>query len=214
MLITHIFLDLDDVCNIFTMHALSRVGCKVEPNELEKYDPKWGFDIVKAANSLLTPITGSDLAFESAEAFWDKLTGPEVWRDAPESPEFRPLLAFCRAVARRNICLLTSPVRDPGCVTGKMEWIHRHMPKWMHRQFLIGPQKHLLASEVALLIDDSDENVNAFRTAGGYASLFPRPWNSRHELWRDPLGTVFSDVTRIVRAHDRTGAQLRPPAKA
>lgn len=172
MIPIRIFLDLDDVCNKFTMHALKAVGCPVEAHELNKFLPEWGFDIVKAANAL------HPTHIFSLESFWESI-GQEVWVTAPESDEFKKLLTSCaRLVGKENVCILTTPVKDPASLAGKLEWIHAHCPAWMHRQYLMGPQKHLLATNGSLLIDDSDVNVDTFRIYGGQAILIPRPWNS------------------------------------
>ncbi|KKL56726.1 hypothetical protein LCGC14_2242540 [marine sediment metagenome] len=96
MIPTRIFLDLDDVCNDFTMHALKHVGC------LGSYDPKWGFDIIAAANGL------SSYSKFTPDAFWG-LMAREVWASLPESEEFHSLLSKCeKLVGRENICILTA----------------------------------------------------------------------------------------------------------
>ena len=91
---------------------------------------------------------------------------------------------------------MTTPVEDPESLAGKLEWIHKYFPEWMHRQYLMGPQKHLLAGPGSLLIDDSEENVEKFRQHDGQAILVPRPWNSlnrantmKHIIWN--LDTIF-----------------------
>lgn len=176
MIPTKIFLDLDDVCNFFTMHALAAVGCPVEARELDAFDPKWGFDIIEAANRL------HEVHDFTMKSFWDAIDR-EVWISAPESDEFGSLLSACAdLVGRKNVCILTTPTRDPECLAGKLEWIHDHFPPWMHRQYLMGPAKHLLAQPGALLIDDSDLNVKQFRIHGGSAILVPRPWNPLHKV--------------------------------
>jgi len=188
-MIKRIFIDLDDVLNQFSMHALQMLGCPVTPGALSKYDPKWGFDLTQAANAL-----HEELYFDT-ERLWSELNGPDVWAQAPKSKEFWPLLNFCEAmVGRKNICILTSSVSDPECLSGKAEWIQRHCPRWLHRQFLVGPQKHLLARVGRILIDDSDENVEMFRKHGGEAVLFPRPWNTLHAKYKEPLVHVFMET--------------------
>ena len=175
MIPTQIYLDLDDVCNAFTMHALNYVGCYCDAFDFNKYNPGWGFDIVKAANGL-----HPSPAIFSREYFWSRIDR-NVWANAPESTEFKWLLEQCEAlVGRENICILTTPIEDPECLAGKLEWIHRYCPKWLHRQYLMGPQKYLLARPDALLIDDSDKNIDEFESCGGQVLLVPRPWNSLH----------------------------------
>ena len=52
MIPKRILLDLDDVCNRFTMYALKRVGCPVDELAYRDFNPAWGWDIVQAANEL------------------------------------------------------------------------------------------------------------------------------------------------------------------
>ena len=175
MIPTRIFLDLDDVCNDFTIYALKSAGALPWTATFDSYDPKWGFDIIAAANALQSFCTFT------SKTFWDLITR-EVWASLPESKEFRSLLSKCEElVGRENICILTTPIIDPDCAAGKLEWIYEHFPTWMHRQFFIGPQKWLLARPDALLIDDSDTNIKTFRGHGGQALLVPRPWNVLHK---------------------------------
>jgi len=176
-MIERIFLDLDDVLNRFTMYALKHVGCQVDVFDASGYyDYHWGFDIVHAANILghYYPLP------YVAETFWEQI-GREVWANCPVSDECYELIETCaRVVGKGNLCILTSPIKDPECAAGKMEWIHRNLPPWLHRQFFIGTPKHLCASPSALLIDDCDANVNCFMRNGGQVILFPRPWNIAH----------------------------------
>jgi len=159
------------------MPALAHVGCDIDPTSFNDFDPTWGFDILKAANALCPNWEPFTLA-----SFW-RAFGRKEWANFPVSDEFQWLLNSCKAlVGRENIYILTTPILDPDCAAGKMEWIYKYCPKWLHRQYLIGPCKHMCARPNALLIDDSDENVNKFREHGGQALLVPRPWNSLHEV--------------------------------
>ena len=193
MIPTKIYLDLDDVLNAFTLHALNNVGCPVEAFDFHKYKPEWGFDIIKAANALYHP----HFLELTRESFWSMI-GRDVWRDAPESTEFKWLLEQCEElVGRENICILTTPINDPECLAGKLEWIHAHCPKWLHRQYLMGPQKYLLAQPDALLIDDSDKNANEFANHGGQTILVPRPWNPLHRAnTRQELASIFGELLK------------------
>lgn len=180
--ITDIFLDLDDVCNNFTMYALNHVGCPVNSGDYSQFDQQWGWDIVRAATAL-----HPKRAF-STEGFWGCITR-NVWADAPLSGEFWNLLDRCtKLVGQDHVFILTCPTRDPDSLAGKLEWIQKVLPSKMHRQFLIGPPKHLCAKPNSLLIDDRETNVDAFRAAGGHAIIMPRPWNCMRD--RDPWGHV------------------------
>lgn len=194
MIPTRIFLDLDDVLNEFTMHALAHVGCFVNVESFDDFRPEWGFDIIKAANSL-HPCRSSKQVF-TEEKFWSFFSRGD-WRNLPESMEFEFLLRQSETwVGRENICILTTPILDPDCSAGKVEWIYNHCPKWLHRQYLIGPPKHFCARPDALLIDDADHNVEAFRACGGQAILLPRPWNADHDR---PGGEFWLALERMFR---------------
>ena len=166
MKIKKIFLDLDDVLNEFTMSTLRSLGCK-----LEEYDPKWGWDIVRAANE-----THPDCTFD-ARCFWG-LFNREYWATLSKSEMCDWLIERSTdLVGRENVCVLSSPTVEPSSLAGKLEWIHNNLPHWMHRQYLIGPQKHFCAAPDALLVDDCDKNVSDFIAAGGKTILVPKPWN-------------------------------------
>jgi len=179
----YIFLDLDDVLNTCTPAALHYVGCPVSPTDITVQKPEWGYDIVNAANRLHP----TKLFTEST--FWQSI-GRDFWANAPKSIECDWLLETCAGlVGRERVCILTAPTLDPDCLAGKLEWIQRCLPKWIHRQYLMGPRKHFCAKRGALLIDDNPRNIEAFSAHGGLTILMPRPWNYMHAV-TDSLGYV------------------------
>jgi len=172
--VKNIFLDIDGVCNAFHQHVFTSLGLLYADDSWYPVDCGW--DIVAAANRL----AGYERFTRSG--FWKSLTR-EMWADTPVSAEFAYILGWAECkVGRDHIYFLTSPTLDPDCVAGKLEWIQTHTPKWMHRQYMIGPAKHLCAKTGALLIDDSDDKVDEFEEEGGNAILVPRPWNSLHGI--------------------------------
>ena len=176
MHIKDIFIDLDDTLNQFTMYALRWVGCLTGKLDESLHPGNGNYDIVEAAN-IMKPY----LQF-THDIFWNEITR-RVWRCVPKSLEFDMLLAESEAlVGRKHITILTAPTEDPGCLAGKLEWIHENLPEWLHRQYIMTTQKHLLAHVPgALLIDDSDNNIKAFQQVGGQTLTVPRPWNRLHE---------------------------------
>ena len=183
MKINRIFLDLDDVLNDLTMSTLRTLGCNIK-----EYDPAWGWDIVKAANSC------HPLRNFTPRSFWESISRRH-WATRPKSQLCDWLVRRCEnLVGRDSVYVLTSPTKDPDCLAGKLEWIHANLPEWMHRQYMVGPHKHLCASPDSLLIDDRDKNVEEFASSGGWSILVPRPWN-RQARERD-------DVDRISRLLD------------
>jgi len=174
-MIRRILLDIDDVCNQCTKYALQWLGIPMDYDRFEhEFPTQFGYDIVGVANHKL-----GYKRFD-VPSFWNMI--PRVfWASCPISEEYEWLLDQCvKLVGRENVCFLTGPTKDPDCLAGKLEWIEKHAPQWMHRQYLVGPRKQFCAHSEALLIDDSDANINTFREWGGNGLLVPRPWNSMH----------------------------------
>lgn len=111
-------------------------------------------------------------------AFWSKLP-PLPWAGELER-------LFTNAFGASNVCFLTQPINAPGCYEGKALWLEANFPQ---HPFLMGTDKSICASDDALLIDDSEENVRSFEVRGGQTILVPRPWNSLHSIV-DVLGYV------------------------
>lgn len=84
-----------------------------------------------------------------------------------------------------DITILTAPVWNG--IHGRHMWIHKYLPEFFRQhKYLIGPDKAACAYDGSILIDDSDKNCHDFIKAGGQAILFPRPWNSNHDII-DPI---------------------------
>lgn len=173
-MIRRIFIDLDDVLNSCTMEILRFIGCDVGPYDYNKFNSNWGFDIVKAANSL-----HPSRKF-SAHDLWCEISRSE-WASMCKSEECDWLLHKCiDIVGEKNVCILTCPTFRPDSAAGKIEWIYKNLPLIFRQQFLIGLPKYMCACSGALLIDDKYQNVVEFRKAGGQAIVVPRPWNLYH----------------------------------
>ena len=184
--IKQIFLDMDDVLNTCIMAGLKYIGCPVSATDYEKFNPEWGFDIVKAANHL-----HPNRNFTKDE-FWGRIDR-NFWATIPKSREYQWLLDVSTAmVGEEGVCILSSPTQDGSCLAGKLDWLQKELPRWMHRQYLFGPRKHFCARPDALLIDDRDYNVDAFRGAGGQAILVPRPWNTLHKV--EPMLWLINEL--------------------
>jgi FMN phosphatase YigB (HAD superfamily) len=178
-MIRNIFLDLDDTLNSLTLHILGTVcNLDIGTHDYHRFPSEVGYDII-AAYEKLKPAGFPEY---SVQEFWENV--PRIaWSHTPRAPEFDWLLdQSIGLVGPENVCLLTSPTKDPESLAGKLEWIHMNLPSFMHRQYLVGPRKHFCARPDSLLIDDSDENVKKFREHGGHAILVPRPWNSLHGI--------------------------------
>ena len=185
-MIRTIFLDLDDVLNTLAPCVLNAVGCPVAPDNYDDYPSGFGFVVEKVANDML----GTRYTWKS---FWSDIS-QRTWATVPKSDFCDWLIEACRLeVGEENVFIATAPVDQPYCAAGKMEWIQKHCPPWLHRQFFITPCKQQLARSDALLIDDHPENVRLFRDRRGYAILVPRPWNILKG--RDPKTYIDENLT-------------------
>lgn len=124
---------------------------------------------------------------DRAAEFFEPMT-EEFWAELEPTPFAEDVVgAVIDAFGPDHVCLLTKPVLTAGCETGKRRWIERHFPRF-RRQYLIGPPKAMCAGPDALLVDDSDRNVDEFIARGGQAVVFPRLWNRNYALAVDPVG--------------------------
>jgi 5'(3')-deoxyribonucleotidase len=137
-----------------------------------KYPPGWLWDIVGAINSISPqPISEEDFWGQMDEYFWATLPKTDM------CDELVSKVAACFGCD--NIWLLTSS-GSPESQRGKIRWVRNNLPKFLHDKVIISSAKQFCAAPLTLLIDDCDENVDAFREAGGEALLVPRAWNSSH----------------------------------
>lgn len=208
-MIKRILLDIDDVCNQCTQYALKWLGVPFDYERFyETYPTEHGYDIVTVANTLL------GYARFDVKSFWSMIPR-QFWATCPPSAEMDWVLEQCvKLVGEGNVCFLTGPTKDPDCLAGKLEWIWKFAPKFMHRQYLIGPRKQFCAQHKSLLIDDADANVNTFREWGGQALLVPRPWNSAHglktgEVLAHAFDAMFEDRLQEQQREQKRLATLR-----
>lgn len=119
--------------------------------------------------------------------FWSPIDeDPNFWHGLPKLPHCDMLVKLAQSISDA-VCILSSPHNHENCFAGKHEWIKQHLPASVGT--VLAKQKHLLAAPGRLLIDDQDDKVNAFRSAGGSAILFPQHWNSAHD--KAPFGPLF-----------------------
>lgn len=106
----------------------------------------------------------------------DSVCTIDFWAGVQWMPDGRDILALVESKFD-DIYLLTTPMPNPGSGTGKILWVNEHLPRYSKRTIITQVPKSLLAGPDRLLIDDKDENVAEFVTAGGQGILVPRHWN-------------------------------------
>lgn len=171
----HILLDMDGVLADFLSQA-----CHIHKQPLESVD-RWDF-------------------YESwgltAEQFWLPLRGRAFWANLEPYHWARRL--YYTLASQYDVTIATSPNKDPDCASGKVDWLYRYFGEDF-RDYLIGPEKWLMAKPGHLLIDDNADTCRKFIELGGNAVLFPQPWNTQVEaIPADPADWAIRQVERIV----------------
>jgi len=135
----------------------------------------------------------------SANTFWNKLhLNENFFAKLPVLEGARELLDFIRnSGIPFTIC--TSPSLDAEDATAKVRWMRTLLEDSNFMDYMVGPQKWLMANPCHLLIDDSPVNCEAFRkprgsSPGGQAFLWPQYWNEAHSAREDRL----HDVKRLI----------------
>lgn len=164
-----VYLDCDGVFADFVTGILAAMDYPYEG--IDKWP--WGrvFDIF--------PLIGTNWAEAS------KFCTAAFWADLPWMGDGRDILKeIWKRFRPDETMLLTKPMDHDDSYTGKAMWVTREMPELRRRLV----PTHIAKSEFAydfnsLLIDDSQDNCDAFGWAGGAAILVPRPWNSNDGIF-------------------------------
>lgn len=179
--------DLDGTIVDFNQGAMKLHG-KPWPYDNPANRGTAGWDVYKLWN-----MTPAEFWHGMDRTFWATLE--------PYSWAFQLIELAIQSVGQSNVAFVTSPAHTAGCVEGKIDWVEKHfsyIPTIMTRSKKGGsPPKHFLAHRDAVLIDDYEQNVKEFYSAGGEAILFPRPWNSLERLADDPMSYVKRELGRL-----------------
>lgn len=159
-----IFVDMDDVLVDFHDAAMVALG-KTEPTK-ENW-PKGEYDILKVL----------DISLEE----FNSILTEEFYATLPMAPHAHLLLTMLEGIDA-EICILTCPYKF--CTTkGKLLWLKKHLLRFIRSgKYILTPEKRFCALPHAILIDDCDKNIAAFRAAGGQGIVFPQPWNCKHKI--------------------------------
>ena len=172
------YLDMDGVISNFTAQAwpLFTKGKKYEDHEWQK----WG---QKMEDELGIP----------PYRFWPTIdrAGTIFWANMPKWEWTDELI---KMLGPKNICICTSPSRQPECVFGKRMWLVNN--GYANLSYAIIKHKHLMARPGRILIDDTPKKVDKWRAAGGDAILFPQPWNENYAI-TDRVGYVREQIELI-----------------
>lgn len=157
-MIKTVYLDVDGVLACFTRGVFCAIG------------RKWDY-----SDPILKTFHWFASAGYSREEI-DSLCTIDFWAGLPWMHDGRDILKLVEEKFD-NIYLLTAPMSNHGSYTGKMLWIQRHVPQYYERAIVTQIPKCHFAGPDTLLIDDRFENCMEFQSAGGVATLVPRPWS-------------------------------------
>ena len=143
-----IFLDADGVLTNWNKQACKLF--KIDSSKIDHYD----FDSLVGRKVLFEKIDNEEIGFWSTLEIFD-------WA--------KKIIELCNKLG--NLSILTSPGEWVFAASGKMMHFKEHFPD---TSFIITKDRHLCARKNALLIDDTEKNVNKFIEAGGHALLFPK----------------------------------------
>lgn len=124
---------------------------------------------------------------------WEPTNDGKWWTTLQEYPWAKRLVLELRRVGEVVFC--TSPSLDATCPSQKVAWLRS--TQLMHERkndYQIGKRKWLNAKSGAILIDDSDDNVEKYREHGGTAILFPQPWNANRNIEGDKVDYVVNQL--------------------
>lgn len=108
--------------------------------------------------------------------------GTSFWADLERCQWADDLVGLASRYRDGEVMIASSPLKPPAyhSAAGKLIWLERHFGGRFAspEHYMLGARKEKLAEPGAILIDDSDQNVDRFRARGGKAILVPQPWNS------------------------------------
>lgn len=195
-----VYLDLDEVLCQFCAPACELWGVTYE-DALRHWPPgQWGMHgplaaAVRESGQCFNPeVDGKGV---TEDIFWRALTrNEEFWANLPVTPWAHHLVAEVAGLTCGDWKVVTTPSRCPSSFAGKKRWLDRFFGG--HRSDLIFCyDKAELAGPGRVLVDDRDDNCEAFAREGGVAVTFPRHHNRHHLLKDDPL----TPVLRALRYH-------------
>jgi len=134
------------------------------------------------------------------DIFWRfiEMNSKEFWLNMPEYNIAKTLFYTCTDyVGKENVFICSTPCADPNSAGYKAAWINKRFGILPENYFLC-KQKHLIARDNHILIDDQDSVIEKWDVAGGIPIMVPRPWNSLYDLWYNDLEYVRKKLRKIM----------------
>jgi hypothetical protein len=167
---THnVYLDCDQVLTDFIAGSLAAVG--IHYPGTRNWPEGWTYNYFRQAGT-----TREEVNKHCTADFWANLQWMEDGREILNEvlARFRPA----------EFMVLTKPMLNNGSYTGKMIWFEKNCPELYERVVpTLVPKEEFAYDFNSVLIDDCQDNVQAFINAGGASILVPRPWNQNNKIF-------------------------------
>ena len=106
--------------------------------------------------------------------FWESIKLSCFWENLEFYSEAKDFIKALKNYGK--VILLSSPAI--GCAGYRQNWIQNNLPAFFSKgRYILTSAKWACAHKDAILIDDSNNNYEAFYRAGGHALIYPQPWN-------------------------------------
>ena len=119
-------------------------------------------------------LTGEDLGWDDPEDKKNRIykaiddAGPNFWSEMKWLSDEKGGRKLWKIMKPFNPVLLSSPGKFRYAEQGKKEWVKSHTPG---TTLFLTPDKYEFAERDAVLIDDNEDNIRAWRDAGGIGIL-------------------------------------------
>lgn len=158
-----ILLDMDGVCTNF----VKGICLTVKKDYQQAIDswPKGEYDLTRVLD--IDP----QMLWASIDA-----QGMAFWRNLESYPWFEQLYDSLVLLVDSRVIFTTVPSWSASSFAGKILWLQRRFGQ-QFRNYIFTPHKALFAHPNAILIDDSDRNIDVFNRVNQSGIIFPQPWN-------------------------------------
>jgi len=103
---------------------------------------------------------------------------PKFWSELPKMPGMEE---YWNYIKKYNPKILTAPSRHNSSRVGKQQWVEKHIPG-TPVIFKAAKEKHQLAGPNKILIDDREDNIERWKSAGGIGILFKNTTQTINDL--------------------------------
>ncbi len=179
-----IYLDVDGVCADFITPGLRAIGHNPE-QLLKRWQAEYPGEFYPEELIGMPPAEWFAALDQLGTSFWAELS-PFPW--------FPDL--YYELASFGHVIFLTAPTGYPDCLAGKYQWLCNFFGEGF-TDCIFTEHKDRLAHNKAILVDDSDNNIERFNQRGGHGVIFPSYWNLGGES-DNPMAAVLETVKEIV----------------